>query len=188
MTVVKVSRYDNIAILFHWLMALLIVVLFGLGWYMVDLPNGSKEKSFYFALHKSIGLTVALLVVLRIIWRLGHTPPALPGILERWQSKLAAVTHFLLYLFIVIQPLSGYLSSSFSGYKTRFWGVPLPHWGWKEQHLNEIFTEIHVASSVVLISLVVLHLCGSLAHLVSSHENVLMRMWPQFSQKSKSDN
>jgi cytochrome b561 len=164
--------------LLHWTMAVLILLLFGLGRYMVELPDGSPERSRFFALHKSVGLTVALLALVRIVWRATHPAPPLPGSIRSWQRRLAEGTHYLLYALMIVQPLSGYLSSSFSGYKTRFWGIPLPHWGWQDAGINEFFTEIHVASSVALLCLVILHVCGAFAHLAGAHESVLPRMLP----------
>ena len=171
-------RYDNVAIALHWLTVLLIITLYGLGWYMVDIPRGTPERSFYFALHKSFGLTTALVVLVRLGWRFGHRPPALPDTLMHWQRITATAIHHLLYLFLLVQPLTGYISSSFSGYKTRWWGIPLPQWGWKNQVLNETFTEMHVICSVILLLLVVVHVCGALAHLYMRHDNVLGRMAP----------
>ncbi len=170
-------RYSLIAIVLHWAMALLIFTMFGLGWYMVDLPDG-PHKSWYFALHKSIGLTVAMLAVLRLTWRLTHRPPPLPDALPSWQRKLANANHLLLYILMFLQPVSGYISSSFSGYKTKYFGIPLPHWGWKHQVLNEMFTDIHVASSVALVCLIGFHIVGALSHIAMPHANVLRRMWP----------
>ena len=95
-----------------------------------------------------------------------------------WQKKLANSTHVLLYVLMFVQPLSGYLSSSFSGYSTRFWGLALPQWAPQDTVVNEMFTEIHVASSVLLLCVVTLHLLGGLGHLFSLHTNVLVRMWP----------
>lgn len=175
----KKTRYDNVAVLLHWSIMLLILSLFCIGWYMVDTPDGSLIRTKLFALHKSIGLTTALLIICRITWRITHTPPPLPETVQPWQGKLASLTHFLLYFLMVLQPLSGYLSSSFSGYKTRVWGIPLPNWGWKEPTLNQLFTDIHVISSVTLLCLIILHICGAFSHLFFQHGNVLPRMWPK---------
>ena len=159
-------------------MAILVITLFGLGWYMVDLPKGSDERSWFFALHKSIGLTMAILVLLRLIWRLKHVPPVLPASISKFKQKLAGLTHWLLYVAMFIQPISGYISSSFSGYKTKIWGLALPHWGWKSPHLNEIFTDIHVASSVALLCLIILHLSGVIFHVAEGDRSILRRMLP----------
>lgn len=179
MPVTETTRYDNVAIVLHWIIMLLILSLFGIGWYMVDTPDGSLIRTKLFALHKSIGLSAALFIICRIIWHVTHVPPPLPESVQPWQRKLAALTHFLLYCLMVLQPLSGYLSSSFSGYKTRIWNIPLPHWGWKDPALNQLFTDIHVVSSVSLLCLIILHICGAFSHLFSEHGNVLPRMWPE---------
>lgn len=171
-------KYSMPAIIFHWLMVLLIFTLFALGWYMVDLPKGSPERSWFFALHKSIGLTTALIALLRLLWRLGHKPPKWPESLLHWQRKLADITHNLLYLLIFLQPVSGYISSSFSGYKTKVWGLPLPHWGWENPVLNELFTAFHAACSVLLLCLIILHVLAAIASLFAAHESVLKRMLP----------
>ena len=172
------ERYSATAIILHWVMAILLICMFGLGWYMVDLPKGSEERSWFFALHKSIGLTIALLALMRLFWRFTHVPPALPESITNFKQQLAGLTHWLLYVAMFIQPVSGYISSSFSGYKTKIWGLPLPHWGWKSPVLNEIFTDIHVASSVILVCLIVIHLCGVLVHVYQGEASILRRMIP----------
>ena len=170
------NRYTSPAIALHWLIAALIAFLFGLGWYMVDLPKG-PVRTPYFSLHKSIGLTVAGLALLRLLWRLGHRPPALPETMPAWQRRAAGFSHTLLYVFMFLQPVSGYVSSSFSGYTTKYFGIPLPNWGWKDQILNELFTEIHVVSSVILLSLIVVHVSAVILH-ASRRDGVAGRMLP----------
>jgi len=174
---IPASRYTLVAMCLHWLMALLVIALIGIGWCMVDLPQG-PDRSWYFALHKSIGLSVFALLVLRIAWRIRHRPPALPASVPLWQRGLAALVHLGFYAVLVVQPLSGYLSSSFSGYKTRWFGIPLPQWGWQDAPLNELFTEIHVISSIALVVLMLVHVLGTVSHLVSGEGALFRRMWP----------
>ncbi len=173
----KPNRYTLIAIILHWAIALLILVQFSLGWYMVDLPKG-PERSYFFALHKSIGLTILLLAVIRLGWRLIHSPPPLPATMPYWQRELAGHTHTMLYVLLFFQPISGYLSSSFSGYKTSFFGIPLPHWGWKEPLLNELFTALHVGGSMTLLLLTITHILGALSHALTPGDRVFRRMLP----------
>lgn len=173
----EIQRYNNTAIIIHWLMAILIFAMIGLGLYMVGLEKGSDERSWFFALHKSIGLTLALLAIFRLVWKLRSTSPALPDYIAPIQRKMATATHHLLYLMLFIQPVSGYISSSFSGYKTKFWGLPLPHWGWKDPQLNELFSEIHEISAFCLISLLVLHIAGVIYHLHKKETDLIRRMW-----------
>ena len=176
------ASYDLVSVVLHWLMAALILVLFLVGWYMVDLPKDSAERTYFFDLHKSVGLTVATLVVLRLGWCLRRPGLAPFAGLAEWQRRLSVLTHRLLYVFMVLQPLSGYLSSSFAGYPTRFWGLPLPQWADKDPVVNEMFTDLHELSSLALLGLIALHVCGALAHLWSGHESVMPRMWKRGSE------
>jgi cytochrome b561 len=86
--------------------------------------------------------------------------------------------HHLFYLLLGVQPLTGYLSSSFSGYDTRFFGVPLPSWGYANPPLNQFFTDLHVAGSVLLAALVGVHVIGTIVHLLQPGERMLRRMLP----------
>jgi cytochrome b561 len=177
-TMDDIQRYNNISIILHWLMAVLILCMFGLGWYMSDLPEGAL-KHFLFSLHKSTGITIFLLLLFRIYWRLTHPKPPLPLSMPLWQRRLANTVQTLMYVMLVVQPFTGYMSSSFSGYKTKFWGLPLPYWGWKQKSLNELFTNIHSVSAVILFSLVTLHICGVFAHFVyHGQDKILPRMLP----------
>lgn len=161
----------------HWLSAVLVLTLFGLGWFMVELPPG-PQRGYYFALHKSIGLSLFALLLARVGWRLGHAPPAFPGAVPRWRGVLARGVHLTFYALLVIQPVTGYLSSSFSGYRTRWFGLPLPHWGHENPPLNALFTELHVITSVTLLVLIGVHVLGALSHLASGEAALLRRMWP----------
>ncbi len=169
-------RYTGAAVCLHWIMVLGIATMFGLGWYMTDLPKG-PDRSWFFALHKSIGLTVAGLAVIRLVWRISHRPPVLPLVLPAWQAVAAGITHYGLYVFMFLQPVSGYISSSFSGYETAYFGIPLPAWGWKDKALNHLFNDIHESSSIALLSLIGLHAAGALWH-AFRRDGVVRRMLP----------
>ncbi|MCB1748723.1 MAG: cytochrome b [Gammaproteobacteria bacterium] len=170
-------KYTRTAMALHWLVAVLVFSLFGIGWYMVDLPQG-PARGEYFALHKSIGLCVLVLLALRIAWRYRHRPPPLPQAVPAWQRVLAGLVHRAFYVALIVQPMSGYLSSSFSGYSTRWFGLPLPQWGWKDARLNELFTEIHVGCSIVIVVLVLTHVLGVVSHLLQGERGLLRRMLP----------
>ena len=173
----NIRRYSTIVIIIHWLMAILLICMFALGIYMVDLPKGSDERSWFFALHKSIGLTLALLALIRLSLKFIFKAPPLPDDVTYIQKKLAAVTHNLLYLMMFIQPITGYISSSFSGYKTKFWGVPLPHWGWKSPDLNELFTTVHQISALIFGLLILFHIMGAMYHIHKKQFHLFKRMW-----------
>lgn len=171
------EKYTAPAVVLHWLMAVMIIAMIGLGFYMEDLPKGSDERTWFFALHKSIGLTLALLAVARLSWKLFNKAPALPDFINKRQRVMSMATHHSLYLLMFIQPVSGYISSSFSGYKTKFWGIPLPHWGWKSPPLNEFFSGVHEISAFLLVTLLVLHISGFLYHMWRKEYQIIRRMW-----------
>ncbi len=171
------ERYTAVAIALHWSIALLVAFLLGWGWYMVDIPRG-PERGAAFALHKSLGITVFVLMLARIAWRLTHPPPPLPPGMARWQRSAAGATHLLFYVLLLVHPLCGYLSSSFSGYSTSFYGIPLPDWGAHDPPLNEFFTELHVLGAVALCVAISAHVLGALKHLLTPGDSVAQRMWP----------
>ena len=131
------EKYTNIAVLFHWLTAVLVIGLLVLGWYMTDLEG--SEKGYFYRLHKSFGLTVYFIVLLRLAWRLKNPPPPLPNNFNAFHVKMSRFVHRMAYLSLLVMPLMGYLSSSFSGYKTSWFGLNLYHWGWKHEALNSFF-------------------------------------------------
>jgi cytochrome b561 len=170
-------RYAGSMIALHWLIAFGIIGLLALGLYMVGLPKGLPVKATLLNLHKSIGLTVFLLVLLRIVARVAFHRPPLPP-MRPWQRAAARTTQGLLYVAMVAMPVSGYLGSSFNRYGTRFWGIPLPKWGWDDAGLRELFFGIHEATAYVLIALIALHVAGALKHQWIDRDNLLARMLP----------
>jgi cytochrome b561 len=170
------QKYAWPAIALHWLMALLVIAMLGLGLYMADLPEGA-ERSRLIALHKSIGLTLAGLYFARLTWRLSHPPPPYPPSIPEWQRRAAHANAIALYVLLLLQPLTGYLSSSFSGYKTKWFGVPLPYWGWESVPLNAAFNFVHVVGSRLLMILITLHLAGAALHAFVRRDDVVRRMW-----------
>src|SRR5688572_8389659 len=126
------QRYGTVAIALHWLIAALVFCQIYLGWWMIEIPKYPVGvRAGWFNLHKSIGLTIALLIVLRLAWRLRHAPPPLPASVPRWQARAAGISHFLLYAALLLQPLVGYLGSSFSGYPIKYFGIAMPRLAWE---------------------------------------------------------
>ena len=169
------QKYTWPAIALHWVMALLVVGMLGVGLYMAPLPKG-PERSGLIALHKSIGITLAGLYFVRLAWRAHHPPPPYPASIPAWQQRAAHANAIALYVLLIVQPLSGYLSSSFSGYKTSWFGLPLPYWGWESQSLNAAFHLVHVVGSRLLMILITLHLAGAALHAFVRRDGVVRRM------------
>jgi len=170
------DRYTRTAIALHWLIALAVVVQFAWGWWMQSIPKeppGMRADAFN--LHKSVGLTLFALMVLRVIWRIAHPPPPLPP-MPLWRSRLAHFNHLLLYAALLAMPLAGYLGSVFSGYPVKYFGIPLPSSGVRDAGLKDLFSAIHYATSWVLASAVVLHLAGNAKHALIERDGLLARM------------
>jgi cytochrome b561 len=169
-------RYSSPAIALHWLVALLIFVTFPLGLYMVELPLSPTKLKLY-SYHKWIGITVLMLVAIRVSWRLTHTPPPLPSSVAGWQRRASAALHGLLYLLMIAIPLSGWLMSSAKGFQTVWLGVlPLPDLVEKNRELGELLTEVHKVLNFGLLALVVVHVGAALQHHFIERQPFLQRM------------
>lgn len=168
------QRYSLPAIVLHWLQAAIVVWLLWLGWTMVDLPKGPVRNATY-ELHKSLGLLTFLILIVRLLWRSGHPAPALN--IEGWEARMAKFTHHALYAFLLLAPLAGYLTSSFTPYAVKFFGVAIPSMGWPDKTLNGIFKEVHELVAWAGAGLIILHVLGTVKHGLKG-ERVLGRMLP----------
>ena len=171
-----VARYNRVQIILHWLIAAIIFGMIGLGLFMIELPKQSElppgeesVRAFYFLLHKSMGITVAMLIVLRVVWRLTHKAPALPDSISKWQQKAAGAVHVLMYGLMIAMPLSGYAQSMFSKYHTKFWGIELPRLAEADNEMREIFSQVHECLAFVLIALIVIHLAAVIKHRIAGN-------------------
>ena len=172
------ARYTGPAILLHWLIFALITCGFALAVYMVDLPL-SPPKLKYFSWHKWIGVTVFLLAVMRLAWRLKHPAPALPAALPGWQRRAAAFTHMILYALMLVIPVSGWIYSSAAGVPTVYLGiVQLPDLLAKDKALAEQLKLLHVTLNYTMLTLIVVHAAAALRHHFVDHDEVLARMLP----------
>lgn len=172
------TRYTYPAMALHWLMAVLLIGLFGLGLYMSDLPL-SPDKLKLYSWHKWAGVSAFLLVLLRLAWRVGHLPPALPAVMPRWQKLAAHGVHHLAYLLMVAIPLSGWLMSSAKGFQTVYFGVvPLPDLLSKDKPLGELLESVHGFLNYGLAALVVAHVAAALKHQLLDRDDLLARMLP----------
>lgn len=172
------ERYSTPAIFFHWILAILIPALIGLGWYMMSVED-DPASGWLFDLHKSLGIAVAMLVVLRIVWRLGHIPALLPKAVPSWQAHAARLGHKVLYLLMVLMPVTGYLGASFSKDGVAFFGIPTPQWASPNHALQEQFFTVHSALAWALVIVIAVHILGALKHLWSDKDGVFQRMWPK---------
>lgn len=169
-------RYSKPAVVLHWLLAVLITFMVGLGLYMMDIEK-QPNSEWYFDLHKSFGLIAFGLILARIIWRLGHKPAALPNRLPAWQVKMSTLTHWLLYAVMIVMPVTGFIGASLGEGGVAFFGWELPNWISQNADLAEQFFYIHENAASVLIALVVVHTLAGLKHLLIDNDGVFQRMW-----------
>lgn len=173
------QRYTRTAIFLHWLIAMLLLGQFAFGWYLDGIPRGVLARGYYVNLHKSTGILIALLIVFRIIWRLTHQPPSLPDAMPAWQRRAAAASHRLLYVLMLVMPLSGYVASNFSKHGVNFFNsVKLAPWGSDDKLLYAIFNQTHKITSWLLLALVILHVSAALKHLFVDRDNIFSRILP----------
>ena len=185
----KNNKYTTIAILLHWLIALLIISQFIMGLWMVPAINDPLQQAQAFKiyqLHKSIGLTVLLLVLLRFIWRITHRPPPLPSTIPHWEAKAAHTAHYALYALSIIIPLLGWAMVSVNPY-----GLPTmyfdffqwPDITWlanspNKPHFEQLFKASHKYTAYIIIFIALLHGLAALKHHFLNKDEVLIRMLP----------
>ena len=173
-----IERYNRTAIALHWLIALLIFAVFPLGVYMHDLPLSPTKLQLY-SYHKWIGITILLWAVVRIVWRVTHRPPALPVGTPAWEILVSHLTHWALYLLILVVPISGWLMSSAKGFQTVWFGlIPLPDLVGKDKALGELLGNLHQGLNAVLLLLVGLHIAAAIKHKLIDRDQILERMLP----------
>jgi cytochrome b561 len=172
------ARYTSTAIALHWLTFALIASGFVLAVYMTGLPL-SPQKLKYFSWHKWIGVTVLMLVVARLAWRLTHPAPALPATMPAWQQHAAALIHAALYALVLVIPPTGWLFSSASGVPTVYLGLlQLPDLLERDKALAGQLKLVHVTLNYTMLTLVVIHAAAALKHHFVDRDGVLRRMLP----------
>jgi cytochrome b561 len=161
---------------FHWLIAVLILVQFVIGSVAEDMKL-TPAKLDLFVWHKSIGVTVLVLALLRLAWRAGNPPPAMPAGTSTWERKLAAIAHWVLYALIFAVPLSGWWVSDASRVPFKaFFFLPMPDFIATDRALQETAAEVHEALTTALLFVVVVHVAAALRHHLLLHDDVLRRM------------
>ena len=176
------AGYPRRAVALHWIVALLIIALLASGWYMGGIPKNTPERAFFFNLHKSFGIIAAIFIAALIGWRMSHEVPALPGTMSKWERRAAALNHHLFYVFMVLMVAAGYLTSSFSKYGPKLFGIPLPHWGWEDAALRGDFATVHRVAALVFAVLIAIHIAAALKHLWLDKDGVFQRMMPNWQQ------
>jgi cytochrome b561 len=169
------NKYDGVAKTLHWIVALLMLVMLTFGWTLEDMPLEEKVQTL--VIHSSLGLSVFILMFIRLYWRSNHTPPALPEGMPGWQVAASKFSHHGLYFFTILQPIFGVGQSMFADYEVTPFGLLSVHAGANES-LYQIFHVLHGLNGRILVALVLLHLGAALYHHFVQKDSVLKRMLP----------
>lgn len=162
---------------FHWVMAIGMISMFAFGLYMVELPL-SKAKQELYSLHKSVGITLLGLAVLRLVWRLFERRPALPE-MTWWQKLAASGVHYALYVLIFALPLSGWAYNSASNFPLSWFGlVNLPRLVAADKQIKELAGQAHEALGWLLVVVLLAHIGAALFHHFVKGDHVLRAMLP----------
>ncbi len=184
---IKISpSYDSVAKTLHWLIAAAIVAMLAIGWIMANLPRDNPHRFGLFQLHKSVGITILLLSLFRLGWRLTHPAPPLPGHMPGWEKFAARASHILFYVFMIGMPLLGWgmVSSSAISLPTLLYGIipwpdlpVLPALANKKE-IGHTLATAHYYGAFCLTALLVLHVTAAHKHHWFDGDDVLTRMAP----------
>ena len=170
-------RYGFVAQGLHWIIAGLVVGQVVLGKIAEELPLG-LDKLALLARHKSVGITILALAVIRLVWRLIDRPPPPPP-MPRWQHAASRLTHAAFYVLLFAMPVSGWLMSSASNYPVSWFGLlQLPDFVRPDEGLKDLLGDVHETLATALIALAVLHVVAALKHQYIDRDGLLMRMLP----------
>lgn len=172
------TSYGGGARAFHWLTVALLLIIIPMGLVMGDLPRGRLQDTL-FVTHESLGLTVLGLTLLRLLWRLTHPAPPPSSALSRLEIKASGTVHALLYLVLIVMPVTGYLFVTFSGIALHYFGlVDVPTLVAKDKPTGELFLAVHASLQWVIYALAALHVGAALHHHFRRRNDVLQRMLP----------
>jgi cytochrome b561 len=176
------SRYGAVSLLIHWGMAVLLVVLVALGWYMVRLPDAGFDtrKIELILAHKSIGMAALIALLVRIVWRNVVVTPALPDTMPGWQQSAAYLVHYCFYALLLALPVTGWLMSSAGGFPVYLWADQgrLPDLVRADPSLFRFLIALHRWLADALVALFALHAGAALAHHFVWRDDTLRKMLP----------
>jgi cytochrome b561 len=192
------ARYTTVAVVLHWMIAILILGMIPIGWWMSDAvmdPATRGKAGQAFQLHKSVGLTILALSLVRLVWRLMHKAPPLPQGMATWETSAAKATHWVFYFLMIALPVSGWIYTS-AGYSVsfeRFFPVATSWFGLFEvPHIPPVATQDEATRKLIgesamnahskmawgVLILAGLHVAAALKHHLFNKDDVLTRMLP----------
>nr|VFK23330.1 MAG: cytochrome b561 [Candidatus Kentron sp. LFY] len=174
------TAYAPLFKLLHWLMAITIITLIGVGIYMTGLPEDAPNRMGIYGLHKSMGVLAFLLIVVRLLWISGSRPPALPEVFDAREQMIVKGIKTILYFLMVSIPVSGYTMSTAAGYPVPFFGLfELPKLIAENEAIAEFAHEMHEILGYTMILFILLHAAGAIKHRIKDkggERDILARM------------
>jgi cytochrome b561 len=170
-------QYGTTAKVLHWLIVALLLVQYPIGWLMPDLHRNMKPGA-PMTYHISFGITILLLIVLRLVWRLTH-PVAPERSLPPWQRLSSEAVHWLLYLLVLATTVTGWLFASFRGWSVSFlYLLPMPMLSSENEAAGKVIDGLHQVAEWALLVVIGIHVAAALAHLFIYRDRIMQRMLP----------
>lgn len=172
-----ISTYGSVSKCLHWLIAISVILMLLAGLSFRYLPKGATFGTVMF-LHKSLGVTLLGLIILRLLWRSINVVPALPINTPHWESILIRLVHYLFYAFVIVMPITGIVMTLAKNHPLSFWGITNINLSFipKNEALGHFMAQWHLYFAWGLFGLIVLHTLAALKHHFVNKDDVLKRM------------
>ena len=179
------DSYQTPARLFHWIIAAAVLLMIPAGLIMTQEGIARPLQDTLFLFHKNMGVILIPLILLRLIYRLRHPAPPLPASIPAWQRSAASVSHWLLYLLLIVMPISGFIRVRAGGFPIELLDrLGVGPWLAKSDALADAAKGLHYAAGMALIALLAIHIGAALQHGLIRRDGVWARIWPPVRPRS----
>ena len=168
------ARFSGVNQTFHWLTVVLMMAILPVAWIMTSLPKDAPTRDAWFTVHKTLGLSILAVTVLRILWRFVDVPPRMSGLVGTFNRISGHIVHGLLFIVLIVMPISGYLLSTFAGKAPVLFGLwQVPALVAPDKAAAKVAGAIHVLTQWAVYALIILHVGGVAFHTVFGRQGVL---------------
>jgi cytochrome b561 len=180
------TGYRTPARLFHWVTALLVLLMIPAGFLMIQEGLDRAVQNTLFVFHKNVGVLLLLVVVARLAYRLRHRPEPVPAVMPGWQERIAGLTHLALYALLVVMPVAGYVRVKAGGFPIEALDAAgLPSLVPRSDALAEFAKSVHFYGAYAIAFLVALHVGAAAYHGIVRRDGVFSRMWPPVTRRAR---
>jgi cytochrome b561 len=170
------EAYSGVARSLHWLIVALLIAQFAIAWTMPDVHRGTRPIGLI-AWHLSVGTSILAVMLVRLLWRWTHPAPPPPAKLSPLLRAVSRLTHYLLYLLLIVLPLLGWANASSRDWPVRLFGfIQLPRLMPAGSHLGHRLGDVHTTLATVLLIVVALHVAGAFYHVLILRDRTVQRM------------